>query len=177
MPCRFVEIVIAITQLERIFTLADLGGMPGAPPPKGAQFFRFCIHFHQKAPASEVHGPPNGSTPPTGNPGSATALHLGVTSNKVIRSNREHVFVQRVYFYRCVSISLQLIIKISVQYLLVVLRSSRVFVNALHCGVEYIYQPLKNKVKKLSVALDGSALFSFVFSSLLGSEIAEMAGG
>ena len=46
------------------------------PPPNGIQFFRFHIHFHRKAPASEVGTPPNGSAPPpppTGNPGSATA--------------------------------------------------------------------------------------------------------
>ena len=33
--------------------------------PYGTQFFRFRIHFHQKAPTSEVHAPP------MGNPGSA----------------------------------------------------------------------------------------------------------
>ena len=41
--------------------------------PYGTQFFHFCIHFHRKAPASEVHAPLNGCTPPpTGNPRSAT---------------------------------------------------------------------------------------------------------
>ena len=57
--------------------LADLGGVPGArPPPHGTQFFHFRIHFCQKVPVSEVHAPPNGSTPPppTENPGSATAM-------------------------------------------------------------------------------------------------------
>ena len=28
-----------------------------APPPNGTQFFHFRIHFHQKAPASEVDAP------------------------------------------------------------------------------------------------------------------------
>ena len=32
--------------------------------PYGTQFFRFCKHFHQKAPASEVDIPPNGCMPP-----------------------------------------------------------------------------------------------------------------
>ena len=55
------------------WALADLGGVPGARPTYGTQFFRFRMHFCQKAPTSEVHSPPNGSTPPpTGNPGSAT---------------------------------------------------------------------------------------------------------
>ena len=43
--------------------------------PNGSQFFCFRIHFHQKAPASEVSAPPpphNRSRPPTGNPGSPT---------------------------------------------------------------------------------------------------------
>ena len=52
--------------------LADLAGVPGIPPSHGTQFFRFHIHFHQKAPASEVDVPPNSSTPPTGKTGSAT---------------------------------------------------------------------------------------------------------
>ena len=36
------------------------GGAAGAhpPPPHGIQFFRFCIHFHRKAPPSEVSAPP-----------------------------------------------------------------------------------------------------------------------
>ena len=56
--------------------LADLGGVPGALPHYETQFFHFCIHFCQKAPMSEVHAPPNGSTPPpTGNPGSATEVY------------------------------------------------------------------------------------------------------
>ena len=42
-------------------------------PPNRTQFFRFCIHFRQKAPASEVHAlsPKQRLTPPpqTGNPG------------------------------------------------------------------------------------------------------------
>ena len=37
-----------------------------APPSHGTQFFSFGIHFCQKAPVSEVHAPPNGSTPPYG---------------------------------------------------------------------------------------------------------------
>ena len=40
--------------------------------PHGTQFFRFRNHFHQKVPALEVHASPNGCTPSTGNPGSAT---------------------------------------------------------------------------------------------------------
>ena len=44
--------------------LADLGGRAWHMPPYGTQFFRFCIHFHQKVPTSEVHAPPNGCTPP-----------------------------------------------------------------------------------------------------------------
>ena len=45
-------------------TLADLGGHARCTPPYGTKFFRFHIHFCQKAPTSEVHAPPNGSTPP-----------------------------------------------------------------------------------------------------------------
>ena len=52
--------------------LADLGGRARHTPPYGTQFFRFGIHFHRKVPTLEVHVPPNGCTPPTGNPGSAT---------------------------------------------------------------------------------------------------------
>ena len=52
--------------------LADLGGCAGRMPPYGTQFFRFRIHFCQKAPVSEVHAPLMGPRPPTGNPGSAT---------------------------------------------------------------------------------------------------------
>ena len=51
--------------------LADLGGVPGTCPPYRIQFFHFCIHFHRKAPMSEVH-------PPMGNPGSATALYVDI---------------------------------------------------------------------------------------------------
>ena len=40
------------------------GGVSGACPPYGTQFFRFHIHFHQKVPTLEVHAPPNGCTPP-----------------------------------------------------------------------------------------------------------------
>ena len=50
-----------------IFTLADLGGACLVhTTPYGTLFFCFHIHFHQKAPASGVHAPPNGSTPPYG---------------------------------------------------------------------------------------------------------------
>ena len=52
--------------------LADLGGRAQRTPPYGTQFFRFRIHIHQKVPMSEVHTPPTGARPPTGNPGSAT---------------------------------------------------------------------------------------------------------
>ena len=45
--------------------LVDLGGACQAHAnPYGTQFFHFHIHFHQKVPASEVHTPPNGCTPP-----------------------------------------------------------------------------------------------------------------
>ena len=37
-----------------------------AHAPYGTQFFRFRILFHQKASASEVHAPQNGSKPPYG---------------------------------------------------------------------------------------------------------------
>ena len=33
-------------------------------PPYGTKFFHFHVHFHQKAPASEVHIPLSGPTPP-----------------------------------------------------------------------------------------------------------------
>ena len=50
------------------------GGMPGACPPYGTQFFRFHIYFHRKVSTSEVHAPLTGARPPTGNPGSATVI-------------------------------------------------------------------------------------------------------
>ena len=46
------------------YPLADLGGMCRAhATPYGTQFFHFCIHFHQKAPALEVHTPLMGAHP------------------------------------------------------------------------------------------------------------------
>ena len=46
----------------------EVGGGGGAgrahASPYGTQFFHFRIHFCRKAPMSEVHAPPNGSTPP-----------------------------------------------------------------------------------------------------------------
>ena len=42
----------------------------------GTQFFHFCTHFHQKAPALEVHLPLMGAPLPTGNPGSATGNYV-----------------------------------------------------------------------------------------------------
>ena len=39
------------------------GGMPGARPPYGTQFFCFRIHFCRKVPASGPMLPPHGSTP------------------------------------------------------------------------------------------------------------------
>ena len=39
-----------------IGSLADPGGH--SPPSNGTQFIRFHIHFHQKAPLSEVGAPP-----------------------------------------------------------------------------------------------------------------------
>ena len=57
-------------------TINTIGESKGAcrahATPYGTQFFCFCIHFHRKAPTSEVHAPSNGCTPPMGNPGSAT---------------------------------------------------------------------------------------------------------
>ena len=53
------------THHTETLTLADLVGACRAhTTPYGTQFFRFHIHFHRKAPASGVHVPPNGSTPP-----------------------------------------------------------------------------------------------------------------
>ena len=40
------------------FALADLGGVPGARPPYGTQFFHFRKPFRWKVPASGVHAPP-----------------------------------------------------------------------------------------------------------------------
>ena len=78
--------------------LADLGG--GAyrahALPYGTQFFRFCMHFHQKAPrithkdapdaSLPVHAlsgprPPWVHAPPTGNPGSATVIRPPCRNN------------------------------------------------------------------------------------------------
>ena len=55
------------------FTLADLGGVPGARPPTGPNSFVFA-HFWQKAPTSKVHAPQRLHAPLTVNPGSATDL-------------------------------------------------------------------------------------------------------
>ena len=53
-------------------SLADLGGVPGAPsPPQGSRFFCFDIQNFRNVTASGVHVPPHAS--PTENPGSATA--------------------------------------------------------------------------------------------------------
>ena len=54
-----------------------------AHPP---QFFHFHTHFHQKAPALEVHAPANGSMPPMGNPGPTTA-----TDNVTVTDNTTYV--------------------------------------------------------------------------------------
>ena len=63
-------------------SLADpKGGAAGVCPPNGIQFFRLCIRFHQKPPMSEVGVPPNGSAPPTENPGSAT-VHIYVVRRR-----------------------------------------------------------------------------------------------
>ena len=40
------------------------GGHARCTPPYGTKFFYFRIHFCQKAPMSEVHTPPKGSTAP-----------------------------------------------------------------------------------------------------------------
>ena len=42
------------------------------PTPQGSRFFRFDIQIFQNVSASGVHAPLTRSTPPTGNPGSAT---------------------------------------------------------------------------------------------------------
>ena len=67
--------------------LADPRGTTGVhpflstpPPPHGTQFFRFCIRFHPKVPASEVGAPSH----PTGNPGPATDR----ASNFIFRRDR-----------------------------------------------------------------------------------------
>ena len=49
-------------------------GVMGARALQGTHFFHFRIHFCLIAPTLEVHTLPNGYTPPTGNPGSATTL-------------------------------------------------------------------------------------------------------
>ena len=52
------------------YSIGGSGGRARHTPTYGIQFFRFCIHFHRKVPASEAH-PLTGPRPPTGNPGSA----------------------------------------------------------------------------------------------------------
>ena len=49
-----------------INAVADLGGVPGARPPKGSGFFRFYIQNFQNVTASGVQAPPPRarSTPP-----------------------------------------------------------------------------------------------------------------
>ena len=57
----------------------EIPGTPGTPPqiPHAAQLFRFRIHFHRKAPTSEVHTPPPKWVHALrGNPGSATATSV-----------------------------------------------------------------------------------------------------
>ena len=74
---RLFTITLCYSEKKPPFPLADLGGggVPGSRHPYGTQFFCFRIHFHQKAPASEVHTPLTGARPPpTGNPGSTTAF-------------------------------------------------------------------------------------------------------
>ena len=57
-------------------TLADLGGVPSAHPPKGPDSFVLTYKIFETLPPQEsmppyeVHAPP-----PTGNPGSATAQY------------------------------------------------------------------------------------------------------
>ena len=58
-------------------TLADLvGACPAHAPTKGSRFFRSDIQNFENVTASGVHTPLRGPRPPTGNPGSATVLHL-----------------------------------------------------------------------------------------------------
>ena len=59
--------------IVRYSSLADLGG--GRAPPYGSRFFRFDMQNFRNIAALGVHGPPyEVHAPPTGNPGSATAL-------------------------------------------------------------------------------------------------------
>ena len=55
--------------------LADLAGVPGACPPMGPNSFIFAYIFAKKHP-HQRSTPPNGSTPPMGNPGSATEMYV-----------------------------------------------------------------------------------------------------
>ena len=83
-PCLLSSYIIIITQIiymkGKTQTCNCIGGSRGGragrmpPTPYGTQFFHFHRHFCQKVPTLEVHAPPNGSTPPTGNPGPATVL-------------------------------------------------------------------------------------------------------
>ena len=54
----------------------------GAPPtgPNGTQFLHFCIDICRKVPMSEAAPQRVGAPPPTGNPGSATALKRKLTT-------------------------------------------------------------------------------------------------
>ena len=71
------------------------GGVPGARPPYGTQFFRFCIHFHRKVPTSEVHAPLTGARPPTGNPGSATASVSKKKDGYTTRQDHKHTLINK----------------------------------------------------------------------------------
>ena len=57
--------------------MADLEGMPGARPPTGPNYFVFAYIFTKKCPRQRST-PPNGPTPPTGNPGSGTDTKIEV---------------------------------------------------------------------------------------------------
>ena len=69
---------IATKEVKNCFNYARyIGASRGARPPYGSRFFRFDMQNFWNVAASGVHGPPyEVHAPPTGNPGSATALCL-----------------------------------------------------------------------------------------------------
>ena len=89
-PCDFKKSNIVWVYLMSVSTLADLGGgRAGCTLSYGTQFFHFHIYFSQKALVSEVHVPPNGSTPPVGNPGSATVQHSLFQEISTVKTSHE----------------------------------------------------------------------------------------
>ena len=59
--------------LYDFFTLADLGGTTGVHPPMGSNSFVSTYDFAEKS-LHQRSAPPTAWLPPTGNPGSTTAL-------------------------------------------------------------------------------------------------------